>query len=433
MLTVKSPRLVSRLSVSSRTITPYAPYLAIVAVFVLTLFAAQITIAQTYRTLHNFGGNSGAFPNAAMVMDSKGNLYGATQGGGKKGNGTVFMLSATKLTLLYTFKGGQDGATPSLGTLVMDSNGNIYGTTLNGGGSGCEEGGPPGCGTVFKISGKKETVLHAFGTTNYDGLLPEAGLLMDAKGSLYGTTASGGAYGSGTVFEIDNTGSESVLYSFCAKVGCTDGAEPYGGMASDANGNLYGTTWGGGATDCNGGCGTVFKLSKSGKETVLYSFCSLPGCVDGSSPIGNLIMDTSGNLYGVTSSGGTGTCISEAGCGTVFEVDTSGNEIILHNFCSEPDCTDGLFPWAGLLIDSAGNLYGTTSFGGTGKCPDSNGGCGTIFEITGTAETVLYSLTGTPEGEFAYSALNMDGQGNLYGTTSGGGKKGFGAAFKIAP
>jgi uncharacterized repeat protein (TIGR03803 family) len=397
-----------------------------------SLSANPAASAQTYSTLYSFCCKTGTAPDAGLIIDARGNLYGTTEGDGAKGCsdcGTVFMLSGKKRTILHRFKGGQDGAAPSFGSLIMDANGNLYGTTEGGGGGTCE---PLGCGTVFKVSGKKETVLHAF--MGGDGQWPIGGLIMDGKGNLYGTTVSGGSYEDGAVFEVDSTGAETVLYSFCPKIGCADGQEPYGGLLMDGEGNLYGSTFEGGSSYCNGGCGTVFKLAKNGKETVLYTFCKLPGCADGANPIGNLIMDAAGNLYGVTLSGGTGTCISSAGCGTVFQLDTHGNETVLHTFCAEVGCTDGLFPHAGLVMDAGGNLYGTTSFGGTGYCEDSNGGCGTVFELSGGNETVLHSFTGLDlDGEFAYSPVIMDGQGDLYGTTAGGGKSDTGVVFKLTP
>jgi uncharacterized repeat protein (TIGR03803 family) len=401
----------------------------IMTVFSLTI-AISASSAQTYSTVSNFKEGDSV---SGLITDAEGNFYGTTPRGGAKGCtdcGTVFMLSGKKRTILHNFKGGKDGASPFLGTLVMDAEGNLYGTTEDGGGGTCENGGPPGCGTVFKVSGKTETVLHAFGGFN-DGIYPIGGLTMGSKGDLYGTTEGGGAYEGGTVFEIDNTGVETVLYSFCPKMGCADGAGPYGGLLLDGEGNLYGSTWGGGNSNNDG---TIFKLAKSGKETVLYSFCSLPLCADGSNPIGNLTMDTAGNLYGVTLNGGTGACISSDGCGTVFELEFNGSEIVLHSFCSETGCTDGLYSSAGLVMDAEGNLYGTTTYGGTGYCEVSNGGCGTVFEVSGGNENVLHSFTDVaPEGKFPYSQLTMDGQGNLYGTTSAGGKFANGVIFKLAP
>ena len=413
------------------------------AILALAVIATPAARAQTYTTLHSFcpttGCKGGADPITGLAMDTAGNLFGTTSGGGTTcsggflGCGTVFKVAGKNFSVLHKFKGGLDGAAPFVGNMIVDSKGNLYGVTKAGGGGNCVFGGPPGCGTVFKVTGTKEIVLHSF-LGSPDGAAPSGYLVADSAGNLYGTTISGGANNNGTVFKLDTNGTETVLYSFCPKIGCADGAGPYGGLITDANGNLYGTTWGGGT---GGGYGTVFKVTKAGKETVLYSFCSVPGCADGSSPIAGLLMGTSGNLYGTTYLGGTGLCpqTGNNGCGTVFKVDTNGTETVLHCFCSKTSCADGLFPWAGLLSDAKGNLYGTTTYGGTGNCSGSNGGCGTVFKVdpSGT-ETVLRSFTGiAPDGLQPHDSLLLDAKGSLYGTTAGGGKFGYGVVFKLTP
>jgi uncharacterized repeat protein (TIGR03803 family) len=413
------------------------------AILALAVIATPAARAQTYTTLHSFcpatGCKGGADPLTGLAMDSAGNLFGTTGGGGticsggfSGGCGTVFKMAGRSFSVLYKFKGGLDGAAPFLGNMIVDAKGDLYGVTQVGGGGGCVFGGPPGCGTVFKMTGTKETVLHSF--TGPDGAEPTGYLVTDSAGNIYGTTISGGAHGNGAVFKLDTSGTETALYSFCPKIGCADGSGPYGGLITDANGNLYGTTWGGGA---GAGYGTVFKVTKDGKETVLYSFCSMTGCADGSSPIAGLIMDASGNLYGTTYFGGTGVCpqTGNNGCGTVFKLDTNGTETVLHSFCSKTSCSDGLFPSAGLLRDAKGNLYGTTTYGGTGNCPDSNGGCGTVFKVDPSGnETVLHSFTGiAPDGLDPEDSLVMDANGSLYGTTAGGGKFDRGVVFKLTP
>jgi uncharacterized repeat protein (TIGR03803 family) len=404
--------------------------------------------AQTYTTLYSFCPKApckrGFDSDAGLVMDSKGNLYGTTQVGGSddvcfsEGCGTVFMVVGRKESVLHSFKGAAlDGAIPSYGNLLLDAEGNLYGATVNGGDGGCEDGGPVGCGTVFKVTGKKETVLHSF--TGEDGRGPIGNLVMDSSGGLYGTTMSGGANDGGTVFQLDAGGTETVLYSFCSKKDCADGQIPYGGLVMDAKGNLYGTTFAGGTGDCGlGACGTVFKVTRTGKETVLHSFCSTTDCADGAGPVGALIIDSAGNLYGTTINGGTGTgapCLggSPGGCGTVFKVDTSGAETVLHSFCSAAGCSDGIGAWGGLFMDVNGDLYGTTLYGGTGTCVGSYGGCGTVFELdTSGTETVLHSFTGVaPDGEYPYSNLIMDANGNLYGTSAAGGKFDGGVVFEL--
>jgi uncharacterized repeat protein (TIGR03803 family) len=289
-------------------------------------------------------------------------------------------------------------------TLIMDKAGNLYGTTSGG--------------TVFKLDASGNvTVLHRFTGSPGDGASPFAGLIMDKAGNLYGTTAAGGAGtcnllgppGCGTVFKLDTSSNETVLHSFAGYP--TDGANPIGALIMDKAGNLYGTTPFGGAGTCNvvaPGCGTVFKLDTSGNETVLHSFTG----GDGANPYyGALIMDTAGNLYGTTLSGGA------SGGGTVFKLDASGNETVLHSFPGYPG--DGESLWGGLIMDATGNLYGVTVGGGASS--NCFGGCGTVFRLdTSGNETVLHSFTGG-DGAFPEAALIMDKGGNLYGTTYFGG------------
>jgi uncharacterized repeat protein (TIGR03803 family) len=348
-------------------------------------------------------------------MDSSGNLYGTTFGGGASGYGTVFELSPAASgtwteKFLYSFKGGSyDGLFPFAG-LIMDSSGNLYGTTQGGGASGW--------GTVFELSPRgtwNETILYSFSGGN-DGATPAAGLIMDSNGNLYGTTVEGGASRNGTVFELsppttaDGPWNETVLHAF---KGGNDGAAPYAGLIMDSSGNLYGTTGGGGAS----GWGTVFELSpptfgplsRPWNETVLYAF---KGGNDGVDPLGGLIMDSQGNLYGTTSGG------RALGYGTVFEliqipgVPGAWNETILYAFSGG---NDGANPGAGLVM-AQGNLYGTTAGGGAS-------GYGTVFELTsrpGWTETVLHAFSGG-DGATPNAGLTTDSKGYFYGTTFGGG------------
>jgi len=321
--------------------------------------------------LFNFdGGTSGAGPTGNLIPDSQGNLYGMTGVGGQTcreghGCGTVFKVDrAGHYTVLYTFAGGSDGARPYYTNLVRDPSGNFYGTTWEGGGTGCVG---SGCGTVFKIdSAGNETIVHSF-RTGVDGSAPFAGLIRDGAGNLYGTTSEGGvAFGFGTVFKIDAQNNYTVLYRFS---GQADGSGPLGSVVRDSSGNLYGTTSFGGDLTCQppSGCGVVFKLDTSGVETVLHAFHDS----DGRAPNGNLIRDPSGNLYGVTQFGG------QLGFGTVFKIDGSGNATVLHDFGNQ---TDGSYPHAGLVRDAAGNLYGTASYAGGGRCYLGEG-CGVVFKI----------------------------------------------------
>lgn len=304
-----------------------------------------------------------------------------------------------------------DGFQPKAG-LIMDVKGNLYGTTVWGGANGV--------GTVFEVSPSgSETVLHNFANDKKDGAWPEAGLLMDAEGNLYGTTVGGGAHGGGTVLKLRPDGAETVLYSFRRNHG--DGYYPQSGLIADANGNLYGTTYYGGASKL----GTAFKISTNGTETILHSFAGSP--TDGAHPSAGLIMDKNGNLYGTTTTGGTN-CPTK-GCGTVFMISADGTETLLHSFAGHG--TDGYLPAAGLIMDDQGNLYGTTANGGTS-------GYGTVFEVSAAGvETVLHDfcaqgLDGCTDGSEPAGGLLMDAENNLYGTTVDQGPYYGGTIFELS-
>jgi uncharacterized repeat protein (TIGR03803 family) len=311
--------------------------------------------------------------------------------------------------VIHTFTGGTDGANPYAG-LVLDSRGNLYGTTVNGGGSTSCSG---GCGTVFKVtSSGKESILYSF-AGGTDGANPYGGLIRDARGNLYGTTVYGGSY-VGTVFEVTAGGAETLLHVFGSS-STGDGSVPFAGLLADPKGNLYGTTFSGGSQcTTGGGCGTVFQVAPAGIETVLYSFA---GGTDGSFPFCSLAWDTDGNLYGTTVFGGT------YDQGAVFRVSLSGTETVLYSFTGGDD---GGQPAAGLVRDPKGNLFGTTQKGGAF-------GNGTVFRITPTGlERVYYSFQGGADGELPSSPLILDSKGNLYGTTYQGGAPGFGTVFQIS-
>jgi uncharacterized repeat protein (TIGR03803 family) len=405
----------------------------------LTMLATHAASAQTYKTLYSFcpkpGCKDGADPQAGLIMDAQGTLYGTTVYGGAgcggQGCGTAFKVAGDKETVLHRFKGAPDGANPS-GSLLLDSKGNLYGVTSQGGRGG---------GTLFKIDPNgTETVLYSFGSNgNKDGAVPKGKLITDSAGNFYGTTFEGGTHGSGTVFEVHPSGTEIVLYNFCSKGSshCTDGEEPNGGLVRDVNGSLYGTTVVDLGRNGKGG-GAVFKLTKEGKESVLHLFCSAKNCADGEAPNGGLIMDAAGNLYGTTLVGGANTCLAGGqnyGCGTIFKVAPDGTETVLYNFCSLSNCADGSAPEAGLYKDAHGKLYGTASNGGSGNC--SGGffpGCGTVFELSGKRQKILHSFSGAaPDGAFPQSALIVDSKGSVYGTASEGGKSGNGVVFAIIP
>jgi len=349
-----------------------------------------------------------------VVRDAAGNIYGNTLFGGESGLGTAFRLDTSgKETVLHSFAGSpDDGENPQL-PMLLDKAGNIYGTAFKGGlYGGCGFYGS--CGIVFKLDpAGAETVLHNF-TEGQDGGLPASNLVWDAEGNFYGTTEYGGLVAYGIVFKFDTAGTETVLYNF---TGGFDGAVP-GDVIRDANGNIYGTAFYGGVF----GEGTVFKLSPGGEFAVLRSFEGQK-TLDGSSPVGQLYRDRAGNIYGTTLSGGSGSCNGGlgGGCGTVFKVDRTGRETILHSF-SGPD---GEFPYGGVTGDAAGNLYGTTAYGGS-----SNEG--TVFRVdTRGRETVLHHFAGGMDGAGPNAGLLLDRAGNLYGTTTGGGPYGEGTVFRL--
>jgi uncharacterized repeat protein (TIGR03803 family) len=322
---------------------------------------------------------------------------------------TALSAHAQTFSALYTFTGGNDGGSP-VGGLIRDDEGNFYGTTC------CD--GAYGAGTVFTLNTTgKETVLYSF-TGGADGDQPYASLIRDAKGNLYGTTFFGGSSaacsgGCGVVFKLDTSGEETVLHTFTGTGG--DGANPYDGLVQDAKGNLYGTTVSGGrSSTCSGGCGMVFGISTAGREAMLYSF----GVgADGAGPYAGLVLDAEGTLYGTTQYGGT------YGAGTVFMLDKNRKETVLYSFSGG---ADGRLPLLGYLVhDTKGNLYGTTQFGGTY-------GAGTVFEVDKAhTETVLYSFSGGTDGAYPYAGLVRDAGGNLYGTTNQGGASGYGTVFKV--
>lgn len=277
------------------------------------------------------------------------------------------------------------------------------------------------------------TVLYAFNAPP-DGDLPLSGVIRDADGNLYGTTYGGGTYGYGTVFKVDTNGTETVLYSFA---GGTDGADPVGGLVRDTGGNLYGATDGGGNADCGNygsDCGTIYKVDSNGNETVLYRFAGLP---DGHSADSSLYVADDGSLYGTTEAGGDAACNPGYGCGTVFKIDTQGNETILHTFTGIREL-DGAFPDAGLVADAKGYLYSTTNLGGAPTCgdagrPEEVAGCGTVFKIDMQGkETILHRFSAEIGGESPSFPVMFDKAGNMY-STAGGGNQYNGVVFELSP
>jgi uncharacterized repeat protein (TIGR03803 family) len=419
--------------------------------FTLTIAAAIILATTTAKAaekeyvLHSFGyGNNGTGPSSGLIADSSGNLYGTTSGGGAHGFGTIFKLSPNppngwKESVLYSFKGGQDGLGPH-GGLAWGSAGNLYGTTLGGGAIGQLCKGTGGCGTVFELSpqagGKwQEKVLHRFKGCQDDGCHPTGGAVFDSIGNLYSTTTGGGDAGCGigrcgTVFELTPSSSgwqETVIYHFGGALH-GDGAGPQASLIFGDAGDLLSTTLGGGTGTCKGGCGTVFELtptSNGWQETVLHSFA---GGSDGAGPWASLSLDaTAGIFYGTTYLGGPDDH------GTVFQLALGSGgswiEGVLHSFGGGED---GSQRFANVILDSAGNLYSTTAGGGNITC-----NCGTVFKLTPGSdgkwtETILHNFLSGNDGANPRTGLLLDTAGNLYGTTSAGGNhNSYGTAFEI--
>jgi uncharacterized repeat protein (TIGR03803 family) len=381
----------------------------------------QTAHAYTFSVLYTFQGTSdGASPSGRLVMDDAGDVFGTIEGIGGDYCGGIFELTPSGAeTVLHTF--GQDGCGPSSG-LAKDNLGNLYGSTIEGGKRGCDNK-KRGCGIVYMITPTgTERVLYQF---SIHGYFPEGRIIVDKGGNVYGSTSSGGQHrGSccGIVYKVTPDGTETKLYAFHGRV---DGEFPSGGLISDQAGRLFGTTQSDG--DNGHGCGTVFEIKTDGHEKTLYAFmCGS----DGSDPLASLVLDPAGNLYGTTLLGG------QFGLGTVFEVTPAGVETVLHSFAGG---SDGANPVTALVRDKSGNLFGTTGEGGGSGCGIGEG-CGTIFRLTpdGT-ETILYTFTGGADGDYPASPLNLDSAGNLFGTAVAGGMAGCdqgagcGTVFKLTP
>jgi len=407
---------------------------AICILFVVCAATGVSSRAQTLTTLYSFCSQSncsdGSRPVSWLVQYTDGNFYGTTSRDADSndcsqlGGGTVFKISPSgSLTTLYRF--GDAGFEPPAG-LTLGRDGNFYGTTT----ITCSG---LGGGNVFKITpGGMLTFLHDF--HERDGSTPFAGLVLGTDGSFYGVTAAGGTSnncggeGCGVVFKITSGGQLTTLYSFCPQSGCADGNEPYGGLVEGTDGNFYGTTLLGGITNsnCQTGCGTVFKITPSGALTTLYRFCSLANCSDGNGLFAGLVQGRDGNFYGTTQYGGTNNnCGTGEGCGTAFKITPSGVLTTIYNFCSLAGCADGDQPGAALIVGADGNLYGSTEYGGLGP--------GTLFKITpnGTL-TTLHSFEGYPtEGAVPAAALMQVSDGDFYGTTYFGGASNYGTVFRF--
>jgi uncharacterized repeat protein (TIGR03803 family) len=370
--------------------------------------ASRPAQAQTETVLHNFtGGSDGAYPNANLTSDGKGNYYGTTPSGGGYGVGTVFELSPNgsggwNETVLWSFN-GTNGSNPSA-NVIFDSAGNLYGTTPAGGkGNG---------GVAFELTpiGKRWKITVLYNFVSEDNAVPNTGLVMDSAGNLYGTTEGSNIQHLGSVFQLipnGNKSTEKVIYYY-PRVGPN-----YAGLTIDAAGNLFGVQ----------NQEKVFELSPNGgtwTATVIHGFTAT------SKIYGTPVLDPAGNLYGTTMGGGAN------GFGSVYKLTLGTNgkwtEKVLYSFESG---SDGNAPQAGVILDAAGNVYGTTSLGG----PDN---LGTVFELAvpvgkgSYTEKVLWSFNGT-DGSSPYASLILDSAGNLYGTTSAGGSDEAGVAFEVTP
>jgi len=386
-----------------------------------------ISEAATYKRVYSFsGGADGGNPATRLTFDSAGNAYGTTAAGGAFGFGTVFMLTPSgQEQVLYSFTGGPDGLSPH-GGVTLDGSGNLYGTTVAGGVGGLCAG--DGCGVVFKLTSSggswSESTLYNFKGLN-DGFGPGGGLVFDQAGNLFGTTPDGGAHSAGVVFELSPTKygwKQKVIHAF---TGGRDGSTgSLGLLLLDATGNIYGVSELGGPQ----GAGAVYELSPTPrgpwKVNVLYDFKGMP---DGANPYGGLISDAAGNLYGTTYFGG------QAGMGTVFQLTPGPNgkwqENILYSFQGG---TDGSLPTTTLIFDASGVLYGTTSTGGRPSCD-----CGTVFKLTLSGgswnEKIIHFFGKRRDGSYPNYGLTFDQAGNLYGATPAGGSGGQGTVFRLSP
>jgi uncharacterized repeat protein (TIGR03803 family) len=381
------------------------------------------TSSGTYSVLYSFLCEpDGANPYAPLVRDSAGNLYGTTFSGGVYDWGTVFKLTpgGTEM-LLHSFEPPHDGQGPEWAGLIIDARGNLYGTTPFGG--------EKGAGAVYELTPDGvETLLYSF-SGNGDGNEPVGGLVRDPAGSLYGTTEFGGPYQTGVVFKLNSGGGETVLHDFgCCFGPSNDGAGPVGTLVRDPAGTLYGTTSSGGEF----GLGTVFELAPDGTEAILHSFAGPPN--DGSDGGGpTLLRDPIGNLYGTTVYGGSYNGGPEGlGYGTIFKVSASGSEATLFSFSGRGS---GGYPVDGLAGGASGSVFGTSGSGGSPSCIQNTIGCGVLLELTPAGkERILHEFgESAGDGRVPSAGVIQDSTGNLYGTTYYGGAYGCGTVFKYTP
>jgi uncharacterized repeat protein (TIGR03803 family) len=380
-----------------------------------SLALVQSAQAQTFTILHSFSyptSFDGEYPYGNLIQDGSGNLYGSTYWGGDynfgSGFGTLFTVNAsTGYVQMYEFTGTSggnfvDGANPFAG-LVAGTSSMLYGTAYDGGASGY------GIVYSFDLDGKEETVLHNFNNGKSDGAFPSGGLIVDAKGNLYGTTAEGGRFGLGTIFKMSTSGKQTILHSFAG--GASDGQYPlYTSLVIDAAGDLYGLTEEGGTA----GVGVLYELSHNGTFKLLHSFAG--GAQDGCHPFGTPFIDANGNIYGTTFGCGS------SGDGTVWQVQKDGTETLLHNFVGGKK--DGAAPLSSVIGDAAGNLYGNTELGG----PSNQG---TAYTINAKGKLTLLHSFASSDGAYPVGGMVRDAHGTLYGTTFYGGEFYYGTVWEI--
>ena len=447
---INDQRQTSAFAVSSSEV--WAMWVRWLLVSLALLFSPAAVQAQgqyTASALYNFcpqsGCPDGGNPTSPPLFDTHGNIYGVANVGGANHQGVVYQLTPNGGTwsesVLYSFcsqSGCADGKDPYY-PLVFDSQGNLYGTTVQG---GSDNG-----GVVYELSPQAggnwtESVIYNICSPNPcpGGSQFFGGLTIDTHGNLYGVALVGGTHNSGgTVFELSPSGGGSwtftVLYDFCSLTNCADGLQPKGGLIFDSHGNLYGTTSGGGAN----GAGAVFELSPGGggswTETVLYSFCPVSGCSDGAAPVNALVQDAQGNLYGSVDGGGANAY------GGIFELSPAGGgfwtEQLPASFCPGPSCPNGYGPM-GLAIDSHGNVFGDTAFGG-----NNGANRGTVFELSpgGGGQltfNVIYTFCpgencSNQGGGEPLAGVTLDAQGNVYGANAAGGLHSEGAVYELSP
>ena len=405
-----------------------------VCVALAMVFAAAAAQAQTYSVIHNFTGSTdGGMPLAGLSLDSLGNLYGTANLGGNIGGdcgslgcGLVYRLtqrnSSWVLTPLYSFAGGSDGANPRMANVVLGSDGSAYSSTYYGGGACMDN--PRGCGTVFKLQPPasachsalcpwRETILHSF--NGDDGSGPVGALIFDEQGNLDGVTNTGGLRNGGTVFELDAGSDYTEMILF----------HPYGYPGSALKphaGDLFGSTFVGMQSP-----GTIYQLTQTGGNWIGTDIYDFTNGSDGGYPQAGVIFDAAGNLYGATTAGGSGLG------GTVFELTPSDGAwtfTLLYSFTAPPNGHFVNGPVGSLVFDALGNLYGTTvvdgahGFGAVFKLSPSNGSW---------TYTSLHDFTGGSDGAYPYSNLVFDASGNIYGTASAGGASNAGVVFEITP